>query len=55
MEFLVFDFPLSASPASVAAALGILVLLMAGIPSLGALLDRRRTRTRRHETMRKAA
>lgn len=55
MEFLVIDFPLSASPASVATALGILVLLVAGIPYLGALSDRMRTREPRHEAVRKVA
>jgi hypothetical protein len=55
MEFLVIDFPLSSSPASVAVAVGMLVLLVAGIPYLGALSDRMRTQSRRQEPVRKAA
>lgn len=55
MEFLVFDFPLSASPASLAAGLVILLLLVAGGLTLGAHADRRRLLAQRPESVRKAA
>lgn len=55
MEFLVFDFALDGSPASLAVGLVILLALLAGIPYLGALSDRRRTQVRRQEPLRKVA
>lgn len=55
MEFLVFDFPLSASPASLVAGLAVLLLLVAGGLYLGARADRERLLAQRPESLRKAA
>lgn len=55
MEFLALEFPVSTSPASLAAGLVILLLLVAGGLTLGAHADRRRLLAQRPESVRKAA
>ncbi len=55
MEFLVFDFPLSSSLASIAGGLAVLLLLVAGGLYLGARADRERILAQRPESLRKAA
>lgn len=55
MEFLVFDFPLSASPVSLVAGMVILLLLVAGGLYLGARADRMQLQAQRPESLRRAA